>query len=58
MGSVSGKQGNRKNPESFSVDEDGRVKFASVRNGSIVRLSIDGIEDIVYGLKSFFRDLL
>jgi hypothetical protein len=53
-------QGNRgigKNPESFSVDDDGRIKFASVRNGSISRLSLDGIEDIVYGVKSFFRDL-
>jgi hypothetical protein len=53
-------QGNRgigKNPESFSVDDDGRIKFASIRNGSISRLSLDGIEDIVYGVKSFFRDL-
>lgn len=52
-----GNRGIGKNPESFSIDEDGRVKYASVRNGSIVRLSLDGIEDIMYGVKSFFRDL-
>lgn len=53
-------QGNRgigKNPESFSIDDDGRIKYASVRNGSIVRLSLDGIEDIIYGLKTYFRNL-
>jgi len=52
-----GNRGIGKNPESFSVDEDGRIKFASVKNGSINRLSLDGIEDIVYGLKRFWRDL-
>lgn len=52
-----GNRGIGKNRESFSVDSDGRIKFASVRNGSIVRLSLDGIEDIVYGVKSFFRNL-
>lgn len=53
-------QGNRgigKNRESFSTDDSGRIKFASIQNGIIARLSMDGIEDIVYGVKSFFRDL-
>jgi hypothetical protein len=53
-------QGNRgigKNRESFSIDDAGRIKFASIQNGIIARLSTDGIEDIVYGVKSFFRDL-
>ena len=52
-----GNRGIGKNPESFSVDDFGRVKYASVKTGSIIRLSIDGIEDIVYGVKNFFRDL-
>lgn len=52
-----GNRGIGKNPESFSVDDFGRIKYASVRTGSIVRLSIDGIEDIVYGVRNFFRDL-
>lgn len=52
-----GNRGIGKNPESFSVDDFGRIKYASVRTGSIVRLSIDGIEDIVYGVRNFLRDL-
>jgi hypothetical protein len=52
-----GNRGIGTNPESFSVDDFGRIKYASVRNGTIIRLSIDGIEDIVYGVKNFFRDL-
>lgn len=52
-----GNRGIGKNPESFSVDDYGRIKYASVKTGSIVRLSIDGIEDIVYGVRNFFRDL-
>lgn len=52
-----GNRGIGKNPESFSVDDFGRIKYASVKTGSIVRLSIDGIEDIVYGVRNFFRDL-
>ncbi|WGK93789.1 MULTISPECIES: thrombospondin type-1 domain-containing protein [Flavobacterium] len=45
------------NPDSFSVDGNGRIKYASIRNGSIIRLSNDGIEEITYGLRNFFRDL-
>lgn len=52
-----GNRGIGKNPESFSVDDFGRIKYASVKTGSIIRLSTDGIEDIVYGVKNFFRDL-
>ena len=52
-----GNRGIGKNPESFSVDDFGRIKYASVKTGSIIRLSIDGITDIVYGLKNFFSDL-
>jgi hypothetical protein len=52
-----GNRGIGKNPESFSVDDFGRIKYASVRTGSIVRLSIDGIEDIIYGIKNFVFDL-
>ena len=52
-----GNRGIGKNPESFSVDDYGRIKYASVKTGSIIRLSIDGIEDIVYGVRNFFRDI-
>lgn len=52
-----GNRGIGKNPESFSYDDFGRIKYASVKTGSIIRLSIDGIEDIVYGVRNFFRDL-
>lgn len=52
-----GNRGIGTKPESFSVDEDGRIKYASVKNGSINRLSLHGIEDIVYGMKRFWRDL-
>lgn len=52
-----GNRGIGKNPESFSVDGFGRIKYASVKTGSVIRLSIDGIEDIVYGLKNFFGDI-
>jgi len=52
-----GNRGIGQNPESFSIDSNGRIKYASVKNGSIVRLSNDGIEDITYGLKNFFRNL-
>lgn len=44
-------------PESISVDDHGRIKYASVKKGVIARLSQDGIEPIIYGLKGFFRDL-
>ena len=52
-----GNRGIGTNPESFSTDDYGRIKYASVKTGSIIRLSTDGIEDIIYGLKNFFRDL-
>lgn len=52
-----GNRGIGKNPESFSIDDFGRIKYASVKTSSIIRLSIDGIEDIIYGLKNFFSDL-
>jgi hypothetical protein len=46
------------NPESFSVDDAGRIKYASVKNGVIVRLSADGVTDIVYGMEKYFREEL
>lgn len=46
-----------KNPESFSIDDDGRIKYVSTRKGVVARLSNDGITPIVYGKKDFFRDL-
>lgn len=52
-----GNRGIGTHPESFSVDDKGRLKYASVKNGVMVRLSIDGIEDIVYGLTTFFRNI-
>jgi hypothetical protein len=52
-----GNRGIGQNPESFSIDDYSRIKYASVKNGTIVRLSNDGIEDISYGLKNFFRNL-
>jgi len=52
-----GDYGIGKHPESFSVDRKGRVKFASIKDGVIARLSIDGIEPVVYGLENFFTDL-
>lgn len=52
-----GKRGIGKNPESFSVDHDGRIKYWSQRAGSPVRLSLDGVEEINYGLEDTFKEL-
>lgn len=52
-----GNRGIGTHPESFSVDDKGRVKYASVKNGVMARLSRDGVEDIVYGLTAFFRKI-
>lgn len=46
-----------KHPESFSVDDEGRIKYASVKKGTVIRLSTDGISKITYGLSDFFRNL-
>lgn len=50
-------QGISKNPESFACDEEGRMYYTNSRKGTIVRLSGDGIEKIIYGVKNFFRRL-
>lgn len=52
-----GSYGIGKQPESFSVDRMGRIKYASVKNGTFVRLSMDGIEPLSYGLKNRFRNI-
>lgn len=53
--SYAGNRGIGTHPESFSVDDKNRVKYASVKNGIMARLSVDGVEDIIYGLTNFFR---
>lgn len=45
------------NPESVSRDKDGRFRYTNVRKGIVNRLSRDGVEPIVRGMKDFFRDL-
>lgn len=52
-----GRYGIARNPESFTTDDSGRVYYASPRKGAFVRLSNDGVEPVIYGLKDFFRDL-
>lgn len=52
-----GSRGIGLNPESFSMDDFGRIKYASARNGTIVRLSLDGVEDINYGIRTYLRSL-
>ena len=51
-----GEYGVGNNPESVAV-ENGRIYFADVRNGKVIRLSQDGIEPISEAkMDSFFKD--
>lgn len=52
-----GTNGISTSPESFAIDEEGRIYYANTRKGVVCRLSNDGITPITYGLKDFFRDL-
>ena len=51
-----GDNGIGKNPESFA-ENDFQIYYANPKQGSIVRLSIDGATEIVTGMIDFFRDL-
>ena len=51
-----GDNGIGKNPESFA-ENDFQIYYANPKQGSIVRLSIDGATEIVTGMVDFFRDL-
>lgn len=45
------------NPESFAIDKSGRIYHSNANNGTFIRLSLDGLEEIVYGMSDYFRDL-
>ncbi|MGZ9736538.1 Ig-like domain-containing protein [Flavobacterium sp. GNP002] len=51
-----GDNGIGKNPESFA-ENDFQLYYANTKQGSIVRLSIDGTTDIVDGMVDWFRDI-
>lgn len=51
-----GDNGIGKNPESFA-ENNFQVYYANPKQGSIIRLSIDGATEIVNGMADFFRDL-
>jgi hypothetical protein len=51
-----GESGIGKNPESFTFNNY-QVFYANIRRGLILRLSIDGITEIVTGMVDWFRDL-
>jgi len=50
-----GEHGVGKNPESIAVS-DFRIYSANPNSGTMQRLSIDGFEEITYGMTDFFRD--
>lgn len=52
-----GNKGIGLNPESFAFDDEGRIFYASIRKGTNVRLSNDGVTSINYGTNDFWRDL-
>lgn len=51
-----GDNGIGKNPESFA-ENNYQVYYANPKQGTIIRLSIDGATEIVNGMGDFFRDL-
>lgn len=51
-----GENGIGNNPES-AVMSDFRIYYANPIRGIMQRLSVDGVEDIVYGMKDFFRKI-
>lgn len=52
-----GNYGISRNPESFAADDMGRLYYSNVKKGVVLRLSLDGVERIIYGMKDYFRDL-
>jgi len=53
-----GEYGVGNNPESVAV-ENGRIYFADIRNGKVIRLSQDGIEPISEAkMDAFFKDFI
>jgi len=51
-----GDNGIGKNPESFA-ENDYQIYYANTKQGTVSRLSIDGVTEIIYGMVDFFRDL-
>lgn len=51
-----GDNGIGNNPESFA-ENNFQIYYANTKQGSVVRLSIDGVTDIVNGMTDWFRDL-
>jgi hypothetical protein len=51
-----GDNGIGKNPESFA-ENNYQIYYANTKQGNVVRLSIDGVTDIVNGMTDWFRDL-
>jgi hypothetical protein len=51
-----GENGIGKNPESFAVNKY-QIFYANIRKGLILRLSMDGVTEIVTGMVDWFRDL-
>lgn len=45
-----------KNPESFA-ENDYQIYYANTKQGTISRLSIDGVTEIIYGMVDWFRDI-
>jgi len=51
-----GDNGIGKNPESFA-ENDYQIYYANTKQGTVSRLSIDGVTDIIYGMVDWFRDI-
>jgi len=51
-----GDNGIGKNPESFA-ENDYQIYYANTKQGTISRLSIDGVTDVIYGMVDWFRDI-
>ncbi len=51
-----GKNGISRNPESLAVN-DKRIYYTNSNRGTVIRLSVDGITEIIYGMTSYFRTL-
>lgn len=51
-----GQNGISKNPESLAIN-DKRIYYTNSNRGTVIRLSIDGVTEIIYGMVSYFRNL-
>lgn len=51
-----GDNGIGKNPESFA-ENDYQIYYANTKQGTVSRLSIDGVTDVIYGMVDWFRDI-